>query len=633
MNRLLLNAMVLLLSCIGLLSAAHASVIIEDAFNFRELRSGQALNVDPGDRLIFGGNVRDTDTGARPADATVTARNSSTNQVFALNPSGSLEFFANVPYSTELAEGNWQVTVVSDKGTDFFTLPAFGTGPGTGPVPNVSNLTVSGSGQNRTLNWDLPANLPAANDGNIDRLRIRVQDSNFNTTLDQRLSTGSSLGTTSFTLPDGVIPNNGVFQAQVLVEGFNPFNRSRTYENFSVTDVGAGGAPIDIDPNSLFNYRDLRGPNSVGWTEGDVLTVGLSVDPTIADSAFVSAEQNGQTVLLTQSFDRSTEFAGTLPYDPNLTGPWTATVVSGEFSRELALRPIGSVDTVDFVGNVSMTPNGLTPTINWTLPNDTSDIDVIQIGLFNDATDARIPLGDGGGLFQTIDKSATSFTFPDGVLQEGEKYVARVILNNRDENDLTLSRSIQFINFTPFMDDMGTEIFLPSVDNQGVFNFDIDVAANVPILIDPFVAIGYDYETGAGDPNFQSILVPEVGGDDSFILRFFDGMAEIETVLMANEQFFFPLGGVSAFTILGIDPNVGLDPTDVTAFVSQLTFVADGQFTGSMTPITVFVPDQMALSEPSAALFVLAGAFLILFRQSAVSRRDTKRGMVRHSRP
>jgi len=625
MKQLLLRSTLSFSLCMGVISGADASVVIEDAFNFRELRSGQAVNVAPGDRLIFGGNIRDTDTGARPADAIATARNSNTNQVFALNPFESLGFSANVAYSPELAEGDWQVTVVSDKGTDFFNLPALGTGPGTGPVPNVSNLTVSGSGPNRTLNWDLPANLPAANDGNVDRLRIRVQDSNFNTTLDQQLPAGSSLSTTSFTLPDGAIPHNGVFQAQVLVEGSDPFNRSRTYENFSVTDVGTGGSPVVIDPSTVFNFRDLRGPNSVNFGSGDIIGLGLSVDASLAGNTFVDAEQNGQRALLSRATDIPTQFSTSLPYDPSLTGQWNVTASNGAFSTNLVFRPIDDVGTIDFVNNVSLTPNGLTPTINWTLPADTSEIDVIQIGLFNDATNARIRIGDGGALFQRIDKSATSFTFPNGVLEEGERYVARVILTNLDDNGFELSRSIQFINFTPFMDDTGTEVFLPTVDSQGVFNFDIDVAANVPILIDPFVAIGYEYETGAGDPNFQSILVPEVGGDDSFILRFFDGMDEVETVLLANEQFFFPLGGVSAFTILGIDPDVGLDPADVTAFVSQLTFVADGTFTGSMTPITIFVPDQMALSEPSAALLVLAGAFLILFRRTAL-RRDKKCG-------
>jgi len=41
--------------------------------------------------------------------------------------------------------------------------------------------------------------------------------------------------------------------------------------------------------------------------------------------------------------------------------------------------------------------------------------------------------------------------------------------------------------------------------------------------------------------------------------------------------------GVSEFEIIGIDP--GVNPTDITAFVTGLTFTMDGSFTGTMQPI------------------------------------------------
>lgn len=600
------------LSIAGLPGTAVADVIADDAFNFREIRSGQALNVATGDRLIFGADFIDSDTGTRPANAIVTARNTNTNQVFALNPFGTTGYSANIGYTPDFANGDWQVTVESDQGTDFFVLPAFGTGPGTGQIPGVENLSVNGSGANRTLNWDLPANLPTANDGNVDRLRIRVEDSNFNRAVDERLATGTSLSTTSFDLPDTAITHNGVFSMQVFVEGFAPFNRSRTDQLVRVEDVGVGGTAVEIDPDAPFSFRDVRGPNSVNFGSGDLFGLGIELDPAFTENTFVDAEQNGHIALLGRAGDRPNEFSTSIPYDPSLTGSWTISAYNGEFETNILTRAVGDVAALDFVNNISLSPDGVTPTINWALPANTANIDDISIGLFDDVTNARIPIGPNGSLFQTIDSDSTSFTFPDGILEEGKAYVARIILRDRDQDDSTISRSLQFVNFTPIIGDPGPPIFLPTVDEQGRFIFNIDVAANVPILIDPFIAIGYDYEIGEGDPNFRSIMVPEVEGDDSFILSFFDGVNDIEIPLLADVEFLFPEGGVSAFTILGIDPAAMLDPGDVTAFISQVSFVADGRFTGTMTPITLFVPDPVAsVSEPATATLFLAGTSLI----------------------
>jgi PEP-CTERM motif len=74
----------------------------------------------------------------------------------------------------------------------------------------------------------------------------------------------------------------------------------------------------------------------------------------------------------------------------------------------------------------------------------------------------------------------------------------------------------------------------------------------------------------------------------------------------AGVQYFFPAGGVSEFTVTGIDPSADLDPADTSAFVTGLTFVSDGSFTGTMTPITEIVS---ATPEP-ATLALLASSLL-----------------------
>jgi PEP-CTERM motif-containing protein len=115
------------------------------------------------------------------------------------------------------------------------------------------------------------------------------------------------------------------------------------------------------------------------------------------------------------------------------------------------------------------------------------------------------------------------------------------------------------------------------------------------------VATGYKYATGAGNPNFASVTLPSVG-DNLFLLSFLLGQNTILQQIAANTQFFFPQGGVSAFDVTGIETSAGLDPNNVTAFITGLTFVSDGDFTGTMTPLITEVSDLAATPEPTTLL-------------------------------
>jgi hypothetical protein len=125
-------------------------------------------------------------------------------------------------------------------------------------------------------------------------------------------------------------------------------------------------------------------------------------------------------------------------------------------------------------------------------------------------------------------------------------------------------------------------VALPTVVN-GVYNFNItQVGPNSVTFIDPPVAIGYDYAIGQGNPNFASVLLPDVG-NGQYNLYSCNG-SSLGTAL-AGVSFNLGSGGLSCFRVRGIEKSAGLDPADVTAFVTGLTFVTDGAFTGTMTPI------------------------------------------------
>ena len=69
--------------------------------------------------------------------------------------------------------------------------------------------------------------------------------------------------------------------------------------------------------------------------------------------------------------------------------------------------------------------------------------------------------------------------------------------------------------------------------------------------------------------------------------------------------------GAERFRILGIETSALLDPSDVTAFVTTVTFSGSGTFTGSMTPITEFVADAQVPAPTSLGL-LLAGLALTI---------------------
>jgi len=171
----------------------------------------------------------------------------------------------------------------------------------------------------------------------------------------------------------------------------------------------------------------------------------------------------------------------------------------------------------------------------------------------------------------------------------------------------TLARSLSFFDFTPQLANGGPgNINLPAVQN-GVYHFNIGgVSPDSITFIDPTIAIGYKYATGASDPNFASVILPDVG------CGVFDLSFDATKVLLdAGRQYFFPAGGVADFTVTGIDPAAELDPADTSVFLTGLTFVKDGSFTGTMTPLTediVATPEPALLSVLAVGLLALAAA-------------------------
>ena len=138
------------------------------------------------------------------------------------------------------------------------------------------------------------------------------------------------------------------------------------------------------------------------------------------------------------------------------------------------------------------------------------------------------------------------------------------------------------------------------------WGFDFSVTdLSDPVYIDPAVAIGYDYFVDSG-PSFSAVVLPSVG-DNLYDLWLWDGLTnswmDSSVDITGGLKYDFATGAVDRFRILGIEASAGLDPTDVTAFVTGLWFTGTGPVTMRQVPVSF----DTSVPAPSALVLVSIG--------------------------
>ena len=384
--------------------------------------------------------------------------------------------------------------------------------------------------------------------------------------------------------------------------------------------------PISVNTATLNIFRDNRGQNDVGSAQGDVFQFGADINGGSLGTSIAGIFTPAGSA--TPTFMTSFSPCAPLDTDPNncskstpfsiarTNGSWQVEFQNGTNTTTLALPPVSVIPAtpVPFPSSVTISANGATPTISWTLPAGTNP-NAFRVNIY-DKSQLTV-VGSPQIIFTAnLNPTATNFTVPGTVgLKVGGNYVFQFeVIDRRDGHQLPtsnnadiLTRSSSYFDFSPPGGGAPLVIQLPTIDASGVYHFNVgSVGPNSVTFIDPAVAVGYIYDVGQGDPNFASVLLPDVGGGH-FDLSFLLNGSEFSTMLDAGIQYFFPTGGVSEFEVTGLDPAAGIDPTNALAFVTGLTFVRDGPFTGTMTPLTAQVG---AVPEPGTLgllVFGLAG--------------------------
>jgi hypothetical protein len=182
----------------------------------------------------------------------------------------------------------------------------------------------------------------------------------------------------------------------------------------------------------------------------------LEIDVVVVDTATLSSAPLGTTVTGTNTATGATvhtfqlggsteplfpnDFFIIFPYSAALAaGTWTFTATSGLDTVVVSLGPhIGA--SIPLVTGVTLVPNGLTPTVSWTLPS--VPLSGVTVRIFDDDTDTQFFTSG------RLPATATSYTLQPGDLPGPGNYTYRILAESFSDAPVDYTRSAFYGNFS-----------------------------------------------------------------------------------------------------------------------------------------------------------------------------------------
>jgi len=400
-------------------------------------------------------------------------------------------------------------------------------------------------------------------------------------------------------------------------------------------------SPVTV--SGPFQFLDNRSSNTAGINPGIVIQLGANrvvpggLDGTTGEASRPSPSGPIVRPLVGENFTINPNlFTRSVTDTAGNRQSWNLTFSNGPDATTVATPGLPSnLQPLPFVNNVQISGSGLTPTLSWT--NTAANINAVAVRIRDNGVNAQI--GSTGGFhadlisLQYFNPQTTNYTVPQGLLIAGHEYSleinqlqTRTAFNPNASAGATfvstLNQSRAFFDFAASANGFQqSSVYLPTVSIQPngspSYSFDITTQAGQTYFIDPEFATGYNYHIGATGPNFESVLLPVLTGTSSYTIVLPDGSTY---VVQPGSVFDFTdiaayANGVEGFRVLGIDPSSAVNPFDPTGFVTGLTFVSDGRFTGTMDPIfTAAVPEA---STWAMMILGFAGVGFMAYRRKS----------------
>jgi hypothetical protein len=188
------------------------------------------------------------------------------------------------------------------------------------------------------------------------------------------------------------------------------------------------------------------------------------------------------------------------------------------------------------------------------------------VTLSSGATDGFVGTVAGG--FQLLsDPSAQTGTYGEAINSSGQ--IAGVY-------QIGSGSTLEQLGF------IATPAHTPFSSSGGTYTFDVSGVSGSVTYLGPLAATGYQYQTGSGNPNFDSVVMPlGLDATNSYTLSLCNGTSLGK--ISGGQTYTFAAGGVACFDVYGIS---GVTSGDANALVTGVTFTGSGSFTGTVSPFS-----------------------------------------------